>query len=282
MFCENCGSEIKTGDAFCSKCGNKVIEEVTVKMGYQSEYGSYSHESYEGERYSQEYPRKPYRSGEKSYDGGYRGRNRKKQQENKDNMLYVFLGILTVVLLAGIIWGAVTLIKLNKDEEPYDEPGSAVAEEIDPEIPEGVTTEKEVSVIPEETIDPEESEIIVTPEVTPLPTPIVTQPPATPVPTQPPVVYSNDYVIPDSSSRLLSYADLTGLGEWELRVARNEIYARHGRIFKDDALNSYFRSKSWYVPSIPADVFDDNNMLSKTELKNAKLITEYEKACGYN
>ena len=49
-----------------------------------------------------------------------------------------------------------------------------------------------------------------------------------------------DYVIPDSSSRQLDSSDLSGLSEWELRVARNEIYARHGRMFNDSALDSYF------------------------------------------
>ena len=39
---------------------------------------------------------------------------------------------------------------------------------------------------------------------------------------------NSDYVIPDSSTRYLTNTDLTGLSEWQMRIARNEIYARHG------------------------------------------------------
>ena len=53
-------------------------------------------------------------------------------------------------------------------------------------------------------------------------------------------------------------------------------------MFNDSALDSYFRGKSWYVPSIPAENFDDNTYLSKTELKNAKLISDYEASKGYS
>ena len=69
---------------------------------------------------------------------------------------------------------------------------------------------------------------------------------------------SGDYVIPDSSTRYLTNADLNGLSEWQIRIARNEIYARHGRIFKSDDLADYFASKSWYTPSVSADQFDNS------------------------
>lgn len=40
----------------------------------------------------------------------------------------------------------------------------------------------------------------------------------------------NEYVLPDSANRKLKKSDLKGLSKEELRIARNEIYARHGRI----------------------------------------------------
>ena len=52
------------------------------------------------------------------------------------------------------------------------------------------------------------------------------------------------YVLPDSNSRYLSYADLEGLSAEQLRIARNEIYARHGRMFNSKELRDYFNSKS--------------------------------------
>ena len=32
----------------------------------------------------------------------------------------------------------------------------------------------------------------------------------------------------------------------DLRVLRNEIYARHGRVFKDKQLQKYFETQAWY------------------------------------
>jgi hypothetical protein len=54
-------------------------------------------------------------------------------------------------------------------------------------------------------------------------------------------------VLPDSSSRLLTEEDLAPLGLAQLRVARNEIFARNGRTFADPALRRHFRRYSWYV-----------------------------------
>ena len=56
-----------------------------------------------------------------------------------------------------------------------------------------------------------------------------------------------DYILPDSSSRILSDSEVSGLSKEELRLARNEIFARHGRKFDDAQLQSYFESKSWYT-----------------------------------
>ena len=88
-------------------------------------------------------------------------------------------------------------------------------------------------------------------------------------------------MIPDSSTRYLTNTDLTGLSEWQIRIARNEIYARHGRIFKSDDLADYFASQSWYTPSVSADQFD-NSYLNAIEIENLKLITAYEKAHNLN
>src|SRR5256714_1201540 len=48
--------------------------------------------------------------------------------------------------------------------------------------------------------------------------------------------------------KLISDAMLHGLSLHELRLLRNEIYARHGRIFKTMWLQQYFGSQLWYDP----------------------------------
>jgi hypothetical protein len=101
---------------------------------------------------------------------------------------------------------------------------------------------------------------------------------ATPVTGTTPVA-SGDYIIPDSSTRLLTTADVEKLNVNELRIARNEIYARHGRKFQDADLQKYFESKSWYKGTIEAKDFDDNS-LTDIEKKNRDLIQEYEKKLG--
>ncbi len=75
--------------------------------------------------------------------------------------------------------------------------------------------------------------------VTPTPTVISTPVPtvtSTPLPTQIPVInYVNtgDYIFPDSSSSYLTRSQVVALSGYDMYLARNEIYARHGRIFRN-------------------------------------------------
>ena len=84
-----------------------------------------------------------------------------------------------------------------------------------------------------------------------------------------------EYVIPDSHTRLVSASELYGLTKEELRIARNEIYARHGRMFKDESLQAYFNSKSWYVPIYSPDEFP-TSLLNDIERKNVETIKAEE------
>ena len=93
---------------------------------------------------------------------------------------------------------------------------------------------------------------------------------------------NDDYVLPDSSTRRLTAADLEEIADDKelLRIARNEIYARHHRRFADanpnqKPLQPYFDSKEWYDGYIEPEDFTDD-MLSKIERDNIKLIQEYE------
>ena len=75
-------------------------------------------------------------------------------------------------------------------------------------------------------------------------------------------------------------SDLEGLSEDDCRIARNEIYARHGRKFDDEELQNYFNSKDWYEGRIDASDFKESE-LSDIEMANRDLIVEYEKKKGY-
>lgn len=85
------------------------------------------------------------------------------------------------------------------------------------------------------------------------------------------------YVLPESSTRTYSRSELTRLSDYELFIARNEIYARHGRKFQSDDLQAYFNDKSWYKGTVDAGSFDES-VLNDTEIANASLIHEIEVA----
>ncbi len=92
---------------------------------------------------------------------------------------------------------------------------------------------------------------------------------------------NDDYILPDSSDKRLEKNDIKGFSEEQCRIARNEIYARHGRKFKDEQLQEYFNNKSWYKGTTEPDDFNEKE-LNKIELDNINLITDYEKEMGYS
>lgn len=95
------------------------------------------------------------------------------------------------------------------------------------------------------------------------------------------VEQESEYVLPNSDSTYLTVNDLVGLTKEQCRIARNEIYARHGRIFTAEDLKAYFASKSWYRGSIAPENFTDD-LLNEYEIYNRDLITLYEADRGYN
>ena len=86
------------------------------------------------------------------------------------------------------------------------------------------------------------------------------------------------YILPDSNSRKLTRADLQGLSKEKLRLARNEIFARHGMIFGVPDLDVYFGEKSWYKPTYSYDDFYDKVEMSAIEEANVALINQVEEA----
>lgn len=89
---------------------------------------------------------------------------------------------------------------------------------------------------------------------------------------------TEDYIFPNSSSVLLTDAEVSGISKDQLRIGRNEILARHGRRFNDQALQQYFDSKSWYNGTISPDEFDANldSRLNDVERANIEIIKRYE------
>ena len=114
--------------------------------------------------------------------------------------------------------------------------------------------------------------------------PIVPEPPRTvlPPPATPPTNLAkslNDpsrgaeygYIFANSDRMRLTPDMLRGLTRDQLRLARNEIYARRGRFFRDQQLAAYFSRFDWYKP------FAWEVPLNPIEQANVNLIASMER-----
>ncbi len=81
--------------------------------------------------------------------------------------------------------------------------------------------------------------------------------------------YSNSFIFPDSSHSYLTQSQVASLNNYQLGIARNEIYARHGYTFDLTQFRNYFNSQSWYKPiskNVSLNSFEEYNVvLIKTE-----------------
>lgn len=75
------------------------------------------------------------------------------------------------------------------------------------------------------------------------------------------------------STKAVNNKLLDGLFLEDARKLRHEIYARRGKVFKDNWLNKYFASFAWYKPN---NNFKETD-LSPTERQNVTAIIAYEK-----
>lgn len=79
-------------------------------------------------------------------------------------------------------------------------------------------------------------------------------------------------ILPDSDTKAIKESTLSNLSDWELRAARYEISARHGKEVYSEDMKDYFEGKSWYHP----DEDFDSSMLSETEKDNIELLYDCE------
>lgn len=93
-------------------------------------------------------------------------------------------------------------------------------------------------------------------------------------------ILANEYILPYSDSQYYFEEDLDQLTQEQLRIARNEIYARRGRKFKDESLQDYFEGCSWYKGAIDPDNFKDE-LFNIYENANKDLISQYEQTKGF-
>lgn len=278
MRCGKCGREIDDRSAFCGYCGQAVPPS---RPGGQQ-------------------------PGQQRYPGGYPYDNRydparaqypapkKRREKGMVVLIVVFAVILALLLLFASLFLLVRSGRIDADRIPLigalsgskeDGPPAGKERERDrseesEEVTKPAETKREeassqgssAAEKPAATVRPTKPAATErpTPAPTPTPTPTTT---LTPAPTPEPAYY----ILPNSGTDLISEADLKALTARECALARNEIFARHGRIFNNAAIREYFESQSWYHGTIPADQFDFNKELSYIEQKNIETILNYEK-----
>lgn len=93
---------------------------------------------------------------------------------------------------------------------------------------------------------------------------------------------SGSYVISNSSTKKLSESDVSSFSDDQISIAQNEIWARHGRKFKNNWLQTYFNKQSWYTGTIEADNFLNEYTPTEIEDYNSKLLNDILTKRGYS
>ena len=260
MFCSKCGEKVMDGSKFCANCGAAIGGNAS-RAGMKVDLN---------------------KSGDLPPQGNYSSaaaNNPKRNKPGKKRRLKMIIVIILALLLA-VLTAATALVKAgiisvavvdNKTKERVFDTDrkSEIAKD-------GKTEDDKSSQNQDEKSDGSdkneksigESTKISERQTESMSSEAVTEP------------VNNEYILPESSTRLLERKDLENLSAEQCRLARNELYARHGRMFDDAALQSYFESCSWYQGSIPAANFSDT-VLSEIEVKNRDFIVAYEKEKGY-
>ena len=91
-----------------------------------------------------------------------------------------------------------------------------------------------------------------------------------------PYVSSDTNFFP-SNTQYITASDLVGKSQHDVAMIRNEIYARHGYIFKTEPYKSYFNAQPWYV----ADPYFSEDRFNAIEKANKDFLVEYEKSRGW-
>lgn len=84
-----------------------------------------------------------------------------------------------------------------------------------------------------------------------------------------------EYILPESDSRYYTEDEISDMGVQVLCYAKNEIYARHGRLFNSPELSEYFKLQPWYYGHISPSDFSDS-VLNKYESTNVQRLTKRE------
>ena len=253
MFCTKCGNELPVNAKFCTKCGTKVeaFQPGAIQPNLTPQKAPVNQPNLvpQPQQKKTEQVKKPKNSEKIS------NKNETEKKSGSGAMVYLLIGaaVLIIILIAIIV---LLFIKGNqpaKQDDIIDKPVVTTEQTTETEMSTEQTDRKDVSG--QQEASEKTSEVINKEDTT-----------------------GNEDMGTDGA--VGKEADLENLTQEDLRIARNEIYARHGRKFLDEGLQEYFNGKSWYNGTIEPDDFKED-MLSEIERTNEDTIVNYETKMGY-
>lgn len=78
-------------------------------------------------------------------------------------------------------------------------------------------------------------------------------------------------ILPNSSQELLTEEYVQSLSKEDIRLAINELYAKHGYIFSDKAIREYFKQFDWYKETVRPEDFS-TDLFNDIEKSNVELL----------
>ncbi len=239
-YCPNCGTHLPPEAVFCGACGYKFTDAQSEQDHYSTQQAYYNNQS----EYNNQQPNYNQQPDYNNYPPRETPYLPPYPNDSGKTVKIVIIIISIILALAIIAFGIYFLI--TKTHNNGNDENRLLA-----------STTQTPSPSPTATAQPSPS-----PSTLPSPTPDA----------------NSQFVLPYSSIREVTISDLIGLDAGQLMIARNEIYARHGRQFKTDWLQTHFNSCSWYSVNPYYNYSNEDSMLTALELKNAKFILDYENA----
>lgn len=237
-YCNNCGSPLEAGAAFCMQCGTPI----------NAPAGASDTAQYQAQNYG-------------AAPAAYT-----QEQEKKPLIPTWVLGVIAAVLVIGV--GLFVFFTANSSPSTStNTAATTVAAEISAATTEAATTAAATTA----------------PATTEAATTAAASTAAASTAAANDYVNgigneSTEYILPESQTRVYSTSELSVLSTAQLELARNEIYARHGREFKTDYISAHFKSKSWYHVEYSAEAFDaiQESVFSSIEKQNIDNIKAVE------
>ncbi|MBR3553895.1 MAG: YARHG domain-containing protein [Clostridia bacterium] len=286
-LCPNCSYQNHDGDSFCQMCGTPLgahteqgftvpLDTRTAPLDARTEQGGlppqvpFEGPTYAAPPYPDEvtvYPAPPYPAETPAYPAQqYPQPPQPKAPKQKNNLTQILVAVVLIVLILTV--GAVVIFLKSHDKAQKDSTDAA----------EPSTTKSGAQVIIPATV-PTAAAPTTTTEAptttTTAPTTTTTAPTTTTTaPATDGTAAASGYLFP-SDTQLLTTAYLDTLSKNQIDLIRNEIYARHGYIFKKKQYRTYFESQSWYHGTEP-DMDKVQQQFNDYELQNIEILVKYQ------